>query len=140
MFQIFVFQKERKSMKKQTAVLWVLLGLACVVRIDAQNASQRTLTCEVLEMSNEYRGDHKDLAAVGYIIIRHKSAADRSRFSEWLRNESGVGVTFVTADGSRHRGVLRRLRMCFGRGLLIFVEPVKLQERNSVVLELQPPH
>jgi hypothetical protein len=122
------------GVKKPVLIVSILLVLVFVVRIDAQSSNQLTLTCEVLEVSNEYLGDQKELGAINYLVIRHKNAEDQKRFSEWLKRHSGAGVTFATPDGVSHRGVVRRLKVCFGRGLLIFVGPVNVKERDSIVV------
>ena len=129
-------------MKIQSIFGSILFLLVCVAGIHAQT-STKGISCEVLEVSDEYRGEAgaragaKELSPIRYLIIRHKNAADRSRFSEWLHNESGSVVMFTISDGTRRRGVLRRLRMCFGRGLLIFAGAVTLKERDTIVVELK---
>lgn len=131
-------------MKMQLAVAATLSIIVCAIGIKAQVIDKRTITCEVLEVPGDYRGDvkqlgdRKELSAINYLIIRHQRAEDRSRLSAWLRSESGAVLTFTTGDGVRHRGVLRRLKMCFGRGLLVFIGPVNVKERDSIVVELQP--
>jgi hypothetical protein len=123
--------------KKPIITVSILLVVVFAVRIDAQSSNQLTLTCEVLEVSNEYRGDQKDLGTINYLIIRHKNAEDQKRFSDWLKSHSGAGITFTTPDGVSHQGVVRRLKVCFGRGLLIFVGPVQVKERDSIVVQIQ---
>lgn len=126
-------------MKKQTTLALIAFVSLSVGQLHAQTQSPMRVECEVLEVSNPYRGDLKELAAIGYAIVRHKNPADRKWFSEWLRTESGADVIFTAADGSPHQGVLRRLRMCFGRGLLVFTEPVKLKEGEALIIDFHPP-
>ena len=123
-------------MKKQIAIAVTALVLVPAAQIEAQVSNQKTLECEVLEVSNDYRGDQKELGMIGYAIVRHKNPGDRKQLSAWLRAKSGASVIFITADGTHRQGVLRRLRMCFGRGLLIFTGPLKLKERESITVEL----
>jgi len=124
-------------MKKQ-ATLALLALVSLVSQLHAQDRNPMRLECEVLEISNPYRGESKDLSAIGYALVRHKNQADRRRLSEWLRTESGADVVFTAGDGSPHRGALRRLRMCFGRGLLMFTEPVKLREGDVLIIDFHP--
>ena len=104
-------------------------------RVGAQSADLTKLECEVLETSGPSTSSTKPLAAIRYVIVRHKNSDDRERLSAWLRTHSGAEVTFSAADGRPHRGVLRRLRMCFGRGLLIFTDPVNLKEGETIIID-----
>ena len=123
-------------MKSFTAIAPIILVLLNAASVSSQATVPPTITCDVLEVSNQYQGDRKELAPLGYLIIRHKNAEDQKKFSDWLKGHNGAGVTFTTPDGVRHHGVVRRLKVCFGRGLLIFTEPVSVKERDSIVVQL----
>jgi hypothetical protein len=123
-------------MKQLAIFITAMLAAASSGRIGRQNAELTRLECKVLEISGPSAPSTNPLAAVRYVIVRHKNPDDRERLSAWLRMHSGAEVTFAAADGRPHRGVLRRLRMCFGRGLLIFADPVNLKEGETIVIDL----
>jgi len=105
--------------------------------VGAAHGSERVaLDCEVLEVSGKYLGNAKEFGAIHYVMIRHKDSADWDRLSEWLKTRSGSDVSFTGPDGRSHKGVLRRLKMCFGRGLLIFSDPVEISEGSVLKVEL----
>jgi hypothetical protein len=125
-------------MKIRLLVTFFLVVLLSADASQGQTISPAKLDCKVLEVSGPYRGKEKELSQVHYAIVHHKNAADRQRFSQLLRTQSGTDVLFTRDDGRSHHGVLRRLRMCFGRGLLVFIEPVDLREGEVLTLELRP--
>lgn len=122
-------------MTKLSMIILTLLTAFSSPRFLNQGAMLAKLECQVLEVSGPSTAASRPLAAIGYAILRHKNSDDRERLSAWLRAHSGTEITFAAADGHPHRGVLRRLRMCFGRGLLIFVDPVKLKEGQTIVID-----
>lgn len=125
-------------MKIQPLVSFLLVTFFLADLSQGQTLNPAKLDCQVLEVSGPYRGNEKELSQVHYAIVHHKNAADRQRFSQVLRTASGTDVLFTRDDGHSHYGVLRRLRMCFGRGLLVFIGPVDLREGEVLTLELGP--
>jgi hypothetical protein len=95
-----------------------------------------TLEAEVLEGSDALQVPGRQAGPVRYAMVHHAHQQDRSALSEWLRSHESAVVTFSTKDGQSHQGVLRRLKHCFGRGLLIYADSVSLQEKDVVRLEL----
>ncbi|MBW1924849.1 MAG: hypothetical protein JRJ35_15385 [Deltaproteobacteria bacterium] len=71
------------------------------------------------------------------MLIHHANAADRPLLSRWLKENSGKEVTFVV-DRETGRGVLYRLAHCFGRGLLIHGESLKVEARDIIEVFLTP--
>jgi hypothetical protein len=102
----------------------------------ARAAERIRLDCEVLEVSGKYQGNARELGAIRYVMIRHKNPADRQRLSDWLKTHSGSDVVFTGPDGRSHSGVMRRLKMCFGRGLLIFTDPLEINEGAVLSVEI----
>jgi len=125
-------------MKKRLLLSCVVVALLMICPIQGQTSKNSQIECQVLEVSGSYLGADKDLSRIHYAIIHHKNAADRQRMSAILKSSSGTDVVFTRADGVAHRGALRRLRMCFGRGLLVFTESVEVKEGEVITLELQP--
>jgi hypothetical protein len=125
-------------MKIRLLVTFFLVGLLSADASQGQTQNPTKLDCRVLEVSGTYRGSEKELSQVHYAIVHHKNAADRQRFSQLLKTESGSDVMFTRDDGRSYRGALRRLRMCFGRGLLVFTGAVELREGEVLTLEFRP--
>jgi hypothetical protein len=125
-------------MKIRLLVTLFLVGLLSADASQGQTQNPTKLDCKVLEVSDPDSGGDKELSQVHYAIVHHKNVADRQRFSQFLRSQSGTDVLFTRDDGRSHRGVLRRLRMCFGRGLLVFIGPVDLREGEVLTLEFRP--
>jgi len=114
-------------------LLWVVLGS---LNQAVARAEVLVLEAEVLEGSGPVAVPGTVTGPIRYAIVHHHQAQDQARLSIWLRSQSGSPVTFVTKDGGTHRGVLNRLKHCFGRGLLIYADPVGLAEKDLVRLEL----
>lgn len=116
-------------------VIWVVLAVSLLLAPGAR-ASTQELEAEVLEGSGELLAPGAHPASFRYAIVHHATREGRPIMSEWLRSQDSLTVTFVTHDGAAHRGVLRRLRHCFGRGLLVFTDPVRLREKQVIRLML----
>ncbi len=95
------------------------------------------IPCEVLEVSPEPDTDAARLSGCRFMLIHHANAADRPLLSRWLKENSGKEVTFVV-DRETGRGVLYRLAHCFGRGLLIHGESLKVEARDIIEVFLTP--
>jgi len=121
----------KTAMKSLLLVLFFFsVGLSPAV---AQDKIQ--LPCEVLEVSPVFQTDLSRLNTVHYMLIHHANAADRMTLSKWLKNNSGKQVTFVV-NGNKKRGVFCRMPHCFGRGLLVYIGPVKVKPRQIITLFL----
>ena len=117
-----------------------LLFVLVVILVQGINsgagAAPPFLDAEVLEGSGslDLAGDRA--GSVRYALIHHAREPDQAAFAEWLRSHKSAQVNFMTEDGTSHQGVLSRMKHCFGRGLLIYADPVGLAEKDSVRLEL----
>ncbi len=120
-------------------ILIAVMGIAWGLGVGSPGtvgAGSLVLDGEVLEGSGSVAVPGLAPESVRYAVVHHYRAQDRSDLSAWLRSRGGSPVTFVTKDGRAHQGVLNRLKHCFGRGLLIFSDPVDLAEKEIVRLEL----
>jgi hypothetical protein len=73
---------------------------------------------------------------IRYAIVHHKHQKDQASFASWLRRSSGAQIAFETLDGTAHRALIRRLDHCFGRGLLLYSDPVELRAKGVILLRL----
>ena len=114
-------------------VFWWILALA-----GTPNAwgGSLALEAEVLEGSDGLVLPNASVESIRYAIVHHANQEDRTKLSEWLRTHESAPVSFVTREGTFHYGVLRRIKHCFGRGLLVYAYPVRLHEKDIVKLDL----
>jgi hypothetical protein len=115
-------------------MLRALMGvLAFLVSLWVQ-AETLSLEAEVLEGSGaiELPGPTR----VRYAILHHKQQKDQANFAAWLRHHGDAHVSFQTLDGAYHKAVLQRLKHCFGRGLLLYTDAVRLEEKDVIRLRL----
>lgn len=91
-----------------------------------------SIKCEVLESSPILK--LTNTVNIQYLIIRQADDAERVVFSNWLKSNAGSKVNF-NYENKIYEGYLLRLRMCFGRGILIFESKNKEAiERKSIIL------
>lgn len=91
--------------------------------------------CEIIEVSCTPKTEFA--SSVHYVIIHHKNGKDRQRLSQLLKAHSGQQVLFETKDGLRHKGLLRRLNSCFGRGIVIYLDNIKLEKKDIINVYFQ---
>jgi hypothetical protein len=112
------------------ASLWILLLLVppCV------QAQGLVVDAEVMEGSSDV--ELPGAAHVRYAILHHKHQRDQASLAQWLRHHKDAHVSFQTRDGTSHAAVLQRLKDCFGRGLLLYSDPVQLAAKETIRLSL----
>lgn len=119
-------------MAKPTRFLCFLFCVTMLPAISpAFGAEEIRLPCEVLEGSQSLSSRAAAINGIRYILLHHANAADRERFSEWLKENSGTAVEFIV-DGNPYHGILNRLPHCFGRGLLIHKADVSNEKRDII--------
>ena len=109
----------------------LLLGSPCRLW-----AGSLVLEAEVMESAEGIAIPGTGSAQVRSALIHHKHERDQAAFAEWLRGHQSGVVSFIVSDGNAHRGILRRLKHCFGRGLLLYADDVALAEKAVIRLEL----
>ncbi len=109
----------------------LLLGSPCSLW-----AGSLVLDVEVMESSEGMAIPGAGSAHVWSAVIHHKHERDQAAFAEWLRGHQSGSVSFIASDGNPHRGILHRLKHCFGRGLLLYTDSAQLTEKAVIRLEL----
>lgn len=112
-------------------ILAMVIGLMAAADVRAES-----LAVAVLESAEESSLLKPEGLVYGYAIVHQARPEDRARLSEWLHTRSGSEVDVMTKDGARHHAVLRRLKHCFGRGLLLYRDRLDLRERDVITLDL----
>lgn len=90
-----------------------------------------TIHCRVLESGSSER------LGVTWVIFHHRDAADRARLGELLRQSTGESAEFQTQGGQWQAATVKRLKTCFGRGLLFFsAGSAQLAEKDEFLLRI----
>jgi hypothetical protein len=69
-------------------------------------------------------------------LVHHSDTAARDLFARWLRSQVNNVVRVRTAGGQEVSARVFRVRMCFGRGLVIFDKPVQIHEGELLTIAL----
>jgi hypothetical protein len=86
-----------------------------------------TLKVEVMEVFMSASGPSA-------LLVHHANEATRETFANWLRAHSGSAVVCTLPDKTRIDARIFRVRLCFGRGLMVARDPVAV--RSGTILEI----
>ncbi len=107
-----------------------MLAIAAAASPRPQASPSETIPCRALEV---HRISDRPLTLV---IFHQRDAGERAALGEWLRAHSGASVEFQGSDGQWRKATALRLKSCFGRGVLLVDEAVKLAEKDEFLLRL----
>lgn len=65
-------------------------------------------------------------------LVHHANEAARNAFGEWLRAHDGALIHCRLPDGTTADGHIFRVKMCFGRGLILTAAPIALRARDRM--------
>ena len=65
-------------------------------------------------------------------LVHHVNESVRVRFAEWLHRADGAQISFQLPNGPKIDGRIFRVRMCFGRGLVLTRGPVAVRPKDRV--------
>src|SRR5437763_1068767 len=68
------------------------------------------------------------------LLVHHGSEAARNTFAEWLHSKHGTNVVCQSRNGLKIDGRIFRVRMCFGRGLILMRVPVALHPKDVLTI------
>jgi hypothetical protein len=77
--------------------------------------------------------------AADAFLVHHANEATREIFASSLQAHPTADVRIRTDDGREVRGTLFRVRMCFGRGLILLKNPLQIKERDVLTVIYQRP-
>jgi hypothetical protein len=134
-------ERRERGMKRRGQVggrvLGACVGALVVLIASSVHAKMLVLEAEVMEGSMDIVLPGPEPGRVRYAILHHKYQKDQPILSAWLRRHGGAHISFQTQDGTVHRAVLQRLKHCFGRGLLLYTDPVPLEAKTVILLRLE---
>ena len=93
----------------------------------ARPARVTTLEVEVLET---FDLDGKSIAILSY----HADEASRQKFATWLQANPNTTARVRTRAGFETQASIFRVRMCFGRALILPEEPVQIRQGQLLTL------
>jgi hypothetical protein len=86
-----------------------------------------SISAAVLEVFND---GNAGIAA----LVHHENPSMRNRFAGWLQAHPKSVVLVRNAAGEKVPGRMFRVRMCFGRGLIVLEKPMRIRERDVLII------
>ena len=68
------------------------------------------------------------------LLVHHASEAARTAFGEWLRAHDGARIACRFRSGTTIDGRIFRVRMCFGRGLILTRTSVAIHPKDVLTI------
>src|SRR5258706_12215107 len=68
------------------------------------------------------------------ILVHHAEAATRERFAQWLQAHPKHTIRVRMKSGEEVSATIFRVRMCFGRGLILLEKPLQIRERDVLTI------
>jgi len=67
-------------------------------------------------------------------LVHHANESARNAFGQWLRANDGARITCRLGSGIAVSGQIFRVKMCFGRGLILTRAAVAIRPKDVVTL------
>ena len=71
------------------------------------------------------------------LLVHHADAAARDAFANWLQTHPKAAIRVRSASEERAASIFR-IRMCFGRGLILLERPIQIREREVLTILTSP--
>jgi hypothetical protein len=71
---------------------------------------------------------------VSALLVHHGDPAERDSFARWLQAHPRSAVKIRNKAGQETAATLFRVRMCFGRGLLLLNQPITVREGEVLTM------
>jgi hypothetical protein len=68
------------------------------------------------------------------ILVNHGSPSSRDQFARWLQANPRSNIRIRSKAGEEHEATIFRVRMCFGRGLILLSQPIAIREGEVLTL------
>ena len=72
--------------------------------------------------------------ACSAVLVHHSDSRSRDAFAQQLQTYPRRNVRIRTNAGAEVAAMMFRVRMCFGRGLILLKEPLAIQERELITV------
>ena len=107
-----------KFSRREFFVAWIL----------PSRRQQETANFEVLEVFKTETGPSA-------LLVHHASPDARSSIAEWLRKSDGSPVRLRKPDGITFTGRIFRVKMCFGRGLILTDDTPTVRVKDTLRID-----
>jgi len=88
----------------------------------------RAMTVEVLEVFKSGTGPSA-------LLVHHAGPEWRQDFSKWLHEFDGASIRLRTPAGASAGGRIFRVKMCFGRGMVLMPAAVLVHVKEKIQIE-----
>jgi len=68
------------------------------------------------------------------LLVHHADERNRTEFAQWLRAQPEKAIRIVSINGQGVRGTMFRVRMCFGRGLILLETSLRVEEGDTLTI------
>ena len=124
-------EKTNRFRKRFIMVLCGMIVLCGIMRGVHGDEKVGTLKCVVAESSELITLESG--MTLQYLIVRHYDVKDRPAFSEWLHRNAGSYIQFGH-NSKVMKGYIGRLKLCFGRGMLIVKTDNKIEPKSILFI------
>ena len=67
-------------------------------------------------------------------LVHHADADAREAFAQWLQAHPRSAIRVRSKTGEEVPAIMFRVRMCFGRGLILLQKPIQIRERDVLTV------
>lgn len=133
-YRLVIALQRRKSCVFSLLLFFVTLFAGSLSSPSIWAEDEVAIPCEVMETSQAKLTSFSNEVAIHYALIHHRDARERPALSKCLKKQTAHEVSFCY-EGRKCRAILFRLDHCFGRGLLIYFDEVRLKKGAIIRLE-----
>lgn len=99
--------------------------LLCLLLVQpSQSTSLQVSVLEVFVIDDQTRA----------ILVNHASPSSRDQFARWLQANPRSRIRVRNKAGEEREAAIFRVRMCFGRGLILLSQPITIREGEVLTL------
>jgi len=72
--------------------------------------------------------------AAAAVLVHHAEPASRGVFAQWLQTHPKAAIRVRSTTGEEVTATIFRVRMCFGRGLILLQKPMPVREQDVLTV------
>jgi hypothetical protein len=115
---------EAKNLEGETMNISRRLFFSLLLVHPKQSVSLRVAVLETFALNGR----------VSAILVNHAEPAERDRLARWLQAHPRSVVRIRNKAGQETAASIFRVRMCFGRGLILFDQPIDVREGDVLTI------
>ena len=126
----------RKNLQKNKVMTIIKYGICLMLLsllVPIPSVSQNIeIKCEVLDVGGPSISETiKPLNNTRYILLHHADVQEQMLLSKCLKRYNGKEIIF-SIKGTSCRGIIYRLPHCFGRGLILYNDTIKVKKKSII--------